>query len=347
MPIFAGAKQFSALNGRFNYFCRMTRLEEAQNRMNQLGSNRTPFLFVFDFLMSEPLVIPLHEINPAEILYSLPGNSNAGENHFSSIQEIDLQVFPVERSHYQSAFTLVMSHLRRGDSYLLNLTKPVQVRCKLGLKEIFYRSQAPYKLWIKDRFTVFSPESFVKMQKGKIFTYPMKGTLDASLPDAEQKLLSNEKELAEHYTIVDLLRNDLNRVATDVKVERFRYVETIETNRGKLLQTSSLISGTLPDNAFSQLGDLFLKLLPAGSVTGAPKKKTIEIILEAEQYTRGFYTGVFGLFNGESVDSAVLIRFIEETENGLVFKAGGGITVNSRCEDEYNELLEKVYLPIR
>jgi len=87
-------------------------------------------------------------------------------------------------------------------------------------------------------------------------------------------------------------------------------------------------------------------LLPAGSITGAPKNKTVEIIRSTETYERGFYTGVFGVFDGCNMDSAVMIRFIERTPEGYVYKSGGGITAFSKVEDEYNEILEKIYVPI-
>ena len=87
-------------------------------------------------------------------------------------------------------------------------------------------------------------------------------------------------------------------------------------------------------------------ILPAGSVTGAPKKKTLEIIKSVEGYSRGYFTGIVGLFDGSQFDSGVMIRFVEQTENGLIFKSGGGITVNSNWENEYQEMIDKVYVPI-
>ena len=90
---------------------------------------------------------------------------------------------------------------------------------------------------------------------------------------------------------------------------------------------------------------ILLKLLPAGSVTGAPKEATCRAIAEAEDMERGFYTGIFGFFNGRDLDSAVAIRFMEEDEKGMVYKSGGGITVMSRMEDEYREAIAKVYVP--
>ena len=87
-------------------------------------------------------------------------------------------------------------------------------------------------------------------------------------------------------------------------------------------------------------------MLPAGSISGAPKKKTLEIIEEAEGYDRGFFTGVFGYFDGRNLDSAVMIRFIERQGDQLVFKSGGGVTSFSECKQEYVELIDKVYVPI-
>ncbi|MGL5545900.1 MAG: chorismate-binding protein, partial [Tannerellaceae bacterium] len=87
------------------------------------------------------------------------------------------------------------------------------------------------------------------------------------------------------------------------------------------------------------------KLLPAGSICGAPKPRTLEIIDEAETYPRGFYTGVAGYYDGNVFNSAVMIRFIEQTASGLVFKSGGGITFQSDARSEYEEIKQKTYIP--
>jgi para-aminobenzoate synthetase component 1 len=135
-------------------------------------------------------------------------------------------------------------------------------------------------------------------------------------------------------------------VASDVVVNRFRYVEPVVTNRKTLLQVSSEIEGTLAPGWQNRLGDILFTLLPAGSVTGAPKKRTVEIILETEVYERNFYTGIFGYYDGENLDSAVLIRFIEKEGRGYIYKSGGGITTLSKAEDEYREMIDKVYVPV-
>ena len=209
-------------------------------------------------------------------------------------------------------------------------------------------------------FVCFSPETFVRIKGGRIYSYPMKGTLDASLPNAEKQLMEDQKEAAEHATIVDLIRNDLSRVAEDVRVDKYRYIDVLHTNKGNILQTSSEISGRLPEDYPHHLGEILDPQLPAGSITGAPKDKTMQIIQEAEGYDRGFYTGIMGIYDQGELNSAVMIRFIEEevfpskTENRmnyeairkLYFKAGGGITSKSDCRKEYEEVIQKIYLPI-
>lgn len=318
---------------------------ETVSLINRMASSRTPFLFAFDFVGNESFAFPLSLIDPDQLLFSIAGYTNAAKRHAYPDTPIRFERESLDQNLYKKAFDQVMHHLKRGDSYLLNLTFPVGIRTNLDTKEIFHRAQAPFKLWVRDRFVVFSPESFVTISGNRIHTFPMKGTINAAVTHAEQTLVNNRKELAEHYTIVDLLRNDLSMVAQNVRVERFRYVDTIHTLKGKLLQTSSHITGILPDSWHCQLGSLLLKLLPAGSISGAPKKRTVEIIREAEPDDRGFYTGVMGLFDGYVLHSAVMIRFIEQRGGEMFFRAGGGITVNSSWHEEYEELLQKVVFP--
>ena len=247
---------------------------------------------------------------------------------------------------YQRSFNIVRQNILAGNSFLTNLTCRTPVDTNLTLKDIYYHSKAIYKLWVKDTFTVFSPEIFVRIHQGKISSYPMKGTIDASIPSAAQLLMNDPKEAAEHATIVDLIRNDLSMVANQVSVSRYRYIDTLQTNQGAILQTSSEIQGVLPENYPEHLGELIFRLLPAGSITGAPKKKTMQIIREAETYDRGFYTGIMGYSDGINLDSAVMIRFVEQEGEKMYFKSGGGITCQSDAESEYNEMKQKVYVPI-
>jgi para-aminobenzoate synthetase component 1 len=239
----------------------------------------------------------------------------------------------------------VSQSLTQGDTYLTNLTIKTEVNLKATLRELFYTSQAKYKFLFKDEFLVFSPEIFVQIKNDCIFSYPMKGTINASVDDAATKILNDVKELAEHVTIVDLIRNDLSQVAQSVRVARFRYIEEIKTNHHHLLQVSSEIVGSL-QNPFSNLGTVLVKLMPAGSISGAPKQKTIELIKRTEEEARGYYTGVVGIFDGKTLDSGVMIRFIEQQHGRHFYRSGGGITTQSDSQAEFTEAIDKIYVPL-
>ena len=324
--------------------------------------------------------------------------------------ETTWQIEPPLYDDYERSFNIVKSNIWAGNSYLTNLTCKVPVSCNLSLEDIFNQAKGKYKLLLRKKrtqaedkthlkeeevhlkeeeeaqnkahlkeenieenlnpFVCFSPETFIRIKGGRIYSYPMKGTLDASLPDAEKQLMEDRKEAAEHATIVDLIRNDLSRVAEDVRVDKYRYIDVLHTNKGDILQTSSEISGRLPEDYPHHLGEILAAQLPAGSITGAPKDKTMQIIQEAEGYNRGFYTGIMGIYDQGELNSAVMIRFIEEetspidfeadgeknfkasegkgdeASRKLYFKAGGGITSKSDSRREYEEVIQKIYLPI-
>lgn len=320
--------------------------EQAIERINQLSGEKRPFIFIINYLQESCYVEEVKEVDPSLLLYNFNGFGNCSSSPLPPDKKMEWCIHPSTRSNYEEAFDTVQRNIRAGNSFLTNLTVRTPVESNLSLKELFLHSKATYKLWVRDAFTVFSPEIFVRIRQGVIRSYPMKGTVDASLPNAYQQLMDNPKEAAEHATIVDLIRNDISRVASEVTVSQYRYAEVLQTHDGKILQTSSEISGKLPTGYLSRLGNLLFELLPAGSITGAPKRKTMEIIAQAEGYERGFYTGVMGCFDGNDLDSAVMIRFVEEEAGKLYFKSGGGITCQSDAKSEYNEMIQKIYVPI-
>ena len=108
---------------------------------------------------------------------------------------------------------------------------------------------------------------------------------------------------------------------------------------------SSEISGVLPSDYNKNLGTIIFSMLPAGSISGAPKNKTIEIITNNEDGRRGYYTGVCGVYDGINLDSFVVIRFIEKENDSLYYRSGGGITFLSVLDKEYQEMIDKVYIP--
>ena len=317
------------------------------SNLNDWGKEKKPFIFLIDYATQKPLAWQINDVDPDSILFDLDGFKNCPVSINRKVgKDFYFHKFPLSLEHYKKKFEYVVQNIKAGNSFLVNLSIPTPIDTDLDLKEIFDRSDAPYRFWMKDRFVCFSPEIFIKISNNRISSFPMKGTIDASLPNAKEIILSDPKESAEHATIVDLIRNDLSMVAEKVWVERYRYIDTIKTSEKTLLQVSSEVAGLLPQDFDGRFGDLLMKLLPAGSITGAPKPSTINIIHEAEGYDRGYYTGVMGYFDGENFESAVMIRFIENQNGNLVFKSGGGITSLSDAKKEYQELIDKVYLPI-
>lgn len=314
------------------------------DKMNRFGTEQEPFLFIVDFQMNSPEIYKLSEV-PSGIKYFTPLHSNITKKQIYN-KPIPLLKHPVPFSIYSDAFRKVADNIRLGNSYLLNLTFKTQIETESSLEEIFYSSVAKYKLLYHNNFVVFSPEIFVQINNGEIKSFPMKGTIDSSISDSEVIILNDKKEAAEHSTIVDLIRNDLSKVAGNVEVKRYRYIDRIKSGSSEMLQVSSEISGKLSPGYENHLGEIIAGLLPAGSVTGAPKRETLRIIKESENYERGWYCGVFGVFDGKSLDSAVMIRFIEKEEGRLFFKSGGGITYLSDPVKEYNELISKIYVPV-
>ena len=372
--------------------------QEIIDKINRLASQDEPFLFVINYQGDKAFIRLLSGINPEECLFDFEGRGNFShawketwkegtseketwkkETSEEEISETTWQIEPPLYEDYERSFNIVKSNIMAGNSYLTNLTCQVPVSCNLSLEDIFHRAKGKYKLLLRRKrnltpFVCFSPETFVRIKGGRIYSYPMKGTLDASLPNAEKQLMEDRKEAAEHATIVDLIRNDLSRVAENVRVDKYRYIDVLHTNKGDILKTSSEISGRLPEDYPHHLGEILDAQLPAGSITGAPKDKTMQIIQEAEGYDRGFYTGIMGIYDQGELNSAVMIRFIEEetspvdfeadgeknfkakegkasegkepkASRKLYFKAGGGITSKSDCRKEYEEVIQKIYLP--
>ncbi len=320
----------------------------AREKMNRLAAENRDFLFVIDYRGENCIVEDFADVCPELVRFAFCGVGNAVEKApLTPGVNAEWHVDAPEYADYERSFNVVRNNIMKGNSYLVNLTAKVGVETNLSPEEIFACADAPYKLWVKDRFVCFSPETFIRINRqGTISSFPMKGTISAEIPDAAAVLVADEKESAEHATIVDLIRNDLSIVAQKVSVARYRYVDVLATNRGRILQTSSEITGRLDADFRSHIGDIVFAQLPAGSVTGAPKPETQRIIADAENYERGFYTGVMGCWTNGMLDSAVMIRFVENENGKLFFKAGGGITAKSICRKEYEELIQKVYVPI-
>ncbi len=308
--------------------------------LNSLGGAGTPFLFVIDFDKKAPLVF---DIASDKVLFDIDGYKNFTPKQTKPPKIKSKKHIP--RGEYASKFDAVIDEIEQGNTYMLNLTAQTLMEIDGSLEDIFYSASAQFKLLIPERFVVFSPERFVQIKDNQIRTYPMKGTAKADESSLEE-LKNSPKEHAEHTMVVDLLRNDISIVAQNVRVESFReYIKIPIGGGGELYQSISTICGDLDSDWTSKIGDILYSLLPAGSITGTPKRKTVEIIRNIEGYERGYFTGIFGYFDGKSLDSAVMIRFIEQTADGFVYKSGGGITIDSDMSAEYDEMVGKVYVP--
>ncbi|MBX2914983.1 MAG: aminodeoxychorismate synthase component I [Cyclobacteriaceae bacterium] len=314
------------------------------DRANSYSKTGKPFLFLIDYELQQPQLWLPDRVDSNELLFYINGFTNA--KGINKIGLLKFELHPFDREEYRNRFNTVLHHLNYGNTFLTNLTVKSQVEINTTLRELFFKVHAPYRCWLRNQFLFFSPESFIKINNGKIFSFPMKGTIDATTPHAAAIILNDEKEKAEHVTIVDLLRNDLARVASHVAVNRLRYIDEIKTNRNVILQVSSEISGDLLPIYKNRIGSLLLELLPAGSISGAPKEKTTEVIRAAEQEPRGYYTGIFGYFDGKNLDSCVNIRFMEQRGETIFYRSGGGITARSNWEREYAEVIQKIYVPV-
>lgn len=317
--------------------------ENGFQKINTLAKQRTPFLFISSFDGKKIFAQPLDGLDD-DISYKLEDWRNYPMKKRTKV--FTFSKSPVDFNTYKKALNEVLEEIRSGNTYLLNLTFRTPIESNFTLKEIFTYARAKFKLYFKNEFICFSPEPFVEIEENTIATYPMKGTIDAHLPDAKESILSDQKEMAEHVMIVDLMRNDLGIIGSEVKVEKFRYVEKIKAGEKELLQVSSKITAKLPTDWKDNLGTLLSQILPAGSISGTPKKSTVNIIKHVENFDREFYTGVFGVFDGASLRSGVMIRFIENGNGQFFYKSGGGITIDSDAKSEYEELLNKIYLPL-
>ena len=317
-------------------------LMSIQKQLNQWGSENHPFVFLIDFECLKPMCWSLKEpINHFE--YNFNGFTNIVKSEKEFDEAVHLIKTPISFDCYQKKFNYVKTEIELGNSFLVNLTSSTKIETNLSLDDIVQNAHSKYICHLKDEFVSFSPETFIQINNGKIKSFPMKGTIDANIPNAKELILANPKEIAEHATIVDLIRNDLSMVSDNVRVSNYRYYEEIQTQEGLIGQVSSKIDGTLPSDYNEKIGDIIFALLPAGSISGAPKNKTKQIINKAENAERGYYTGVAGYFDGANLDSCVLIRYLQADNT---YRSGGGITSQSDLFKEYQEMINKVYVPV-
>ena len=251
---------------------------------------------------------------------------------------------------YKAAIEQIHHHIRQGDTYQVNYTVQLQQKLTADPFAIYNRlvveQNAHYNAFIQhDDVTIISisPELFFKKDGDRLTTRPMKGTTNRGLTtetDLKQAqwLAQDQKNRSENMMIVDLLRNDMNRISKigSENVKRLCQVEQYST----VWQMTSTIETQLLPN--SRLNDVFQALFPCGSITGAPKIATMEIIKKVEKQPRGVYCGAIGILvpQGPSIFN-VAIRTLQMEGNKAIYGVGGGITWDSNWEAEYEETKQK------
>lgn len=323
--------------------------------MDELTASKTPYLFIIDFEKSNPLIIKLADLsNPSPLVkYSFPSITNVQEqpvllNYGGNQSEEFFKTSPISFEVYNQKFELAQKMMKQLKVDVINLTIPTPIELtNPDLNVIFNTAQAKYKVLLEDKFVCCSPEIFVRISAdGLISTYPMKGIIDANIPNAQELIIQSPKEQREHQTTVNLVMQELSIVADEVETARFCYLDRLTTSNKDLYQVSSEVVGKLKAEYHSSFSRLFDKLLPAGSILGSPRNEALKVIECSEGYSRGYYTGICGIFDGQTLDSCVLIRIIEKEGEQYFYKSGGGITLQSNAKSEYEEIKNKIYVPV-
>jgi para-aminobenzoate synthetase/4-amino-4-deoxychorismate lyase len=296
-----------------------------------------------------------------EIRGALPFARALSENTKAPLA-ITTEGLEISRQDYGARLGVIREYLEAGDTYQVNFTDRIRGSAEAEPLEIYQtllrQQPVPFAAYLNrpgGAILSFSPEMFYRVSQGSITVRPMKGTWPRGVNlagdrEAALRLQSDEKNRSEHVMIVDLLRNDLGRLCEygTVKTDELFQVERYST----LLQMTSSISGVL--RAGLKPSQIFRTLFPSGSITGAPKRRTMEIIRSLERRPRGIYTGAIGYF-GPQGDACfnVAIRTLILEGKKLTLGVGGGITADSVAEQEYDEcrlkgaFLTRIRLPFR
>jgi len=248
-------------------------------------------------------------------------------------------------STYVYLIEKIKNYIKEGDVYQINFSHRFEIKGDfhpynlfLNLKEV---NPSPYSAYFNCNDFILisnSPELFLKKSKDKILTKPMKGTRRSGKKEFVYDLLKSEKDRAELIMIVDLERNDFGKICKygSVKVKKLINFEKYKT----VYQTTSTIEGELRKNVGFE--EIIRAIFPSGSITGAPKKRAMEIIEELEPTKRNFYTGSFGYFGfNENLQLNILIRTLLIKNNKIYYPVGGGIVWDSIPEKEYEETITK------
>lgn len=337
---------------------------DLKNEIERLSSNNIDKLQFPDILLFRPSIVFAVSNNNLTIHYS---SSTFQRQSAASLYDAimaskevddpnDTKISPIARFskiEYIDSVNKILNHIQRGDIYEMNFCQEFYATsCQVNPYETFIKlnskSPTPFSAFGKfnDKFLLCaSPERYLKKQSDRVFSQPIKGTAPRGKSDEEDKHIRNqlkydEKERAENIMIVDLVRNDLSRIAIkgSVKVDELCEVYPFR----QVNQMISTISCTKRDDVDNV--DIIKATFPMGSMTGAPKVRAMQLIEYFERTKRGLYSGAVGYFDPQGdFDFNVVIRSIlyNKTKKYLSFTVGGAITSGSNPEKEYNECILK------
>ncbi|AWB45007.1 anthranilate synthase component I [Paenibacillus sp. CAA11] len=279
---------------------------------------------------------------------------HSGEPFSALVFPTDVELGPIAsnltKQQYMANVDQAKEYIRSGDIFQVVLSQRFHIETEVSPLQVYRvlrtMNPSPYMYYLKMDDEVIvgtSPEALVKVENGRIETRPIAGTRPRGATEEEdrrleEELLQDEKERAEHLMLVDLGRNDLGRVAEfgTVKCEQFMEIERYS----HVMHIVSAVAGRLRQD--KDFFDAFLSCLPAGTVSGAPKLRAMQIIAELEQEARGPYAGAIGYlgFSG-NMDSCITIRTILFKQGKAYVQAGAGIVWDSEPEKEYEETVNK------
>ncbi len=261
---------------------------------------------------------------------------------------------PLTASYTKDEFVTMVEKAKKyiyeGDIFQVVLSNPQKAKVSGSLFDLYRvlrtKNPSPYMFYFTSDYMEIagsSPETLVKLNNGNIYTYPLAGSRPRGITyeediRLEKELLSDEKEIAEHNMLVDLGRNDIGKISKlgSVTVEKYMVVEKYS----HIMHIASTVKGIIKDNCDTV--DAISAILPAGTLSGAPKIRACEIINELENSPRGIYGGAIGYidFTG-NMDMCIAIRLISKLSNEITIRAGAGIVYDSIAENEYMECINK------
>lgn len=338
---------------------------DCKNDIEDLTSNNSDFVhFPHSVLWVPKIVFSIDESN----IKVLHGDPSMDEIEFAEsfynkfVSSIENKDFPkitfnasIEKHVYIQNVNLIKQEIQQGNCYELNYCQEFQANFEGELdslevfKSLFRETNAPFSIYLKlEEFEIFcaSPERFLKKEGNLLISEPIKGTIRRGQNTEEDEYLiseltSNKKELSENVMIVDLVRNDLSKIASkgSVSVDELCGVHTFETVHHLI----STVSCTLKSGV--DFSDIVNATFPMGSMTGAPKYRVMELIEKYETFKRGIYSGSIGLIepNGDFDFNVVIRSFVWNRKTSrMSCGVGSAITIHSDPEKEYDECLVKV-----